>query len=226
VNSTRSESGGFLFTGFSWLSGQGVQCEWEKYARGRGPPSRARLHASRWIDGMSSWLAAYQRAVDNATSHSKNLREYVADKQASLGTLEEAGRQLREAVSSVTTTVAQTAQRATSSATATIQTVQRATTARNELMEREMAREMSAYGITDEYVEAVRSKLEYGIFRDHQLDDRVCAGPSGRDDDDDDDDDDQWCLRLVSYPGETEVAFGLVASACAARFTRRAFEGD
>jgi hypothetical protein len=139
---------------------------------------------------MSSWLAAYQRAVDNATSHSKNLREYVADKQASLGTLEEAGRQLREAVSSVTTTVAQTAQRATSSATATIQTVQRATTARNELMEREMAREMSAYGITDEYVEAVRSKLEYGIFRDHQLDDRVCAGPSGRDDDDDDDDGD------------------------------------
>ena len=131
----------------------------------------------------SSWLAAYQRAVDNATSHSKNLREYIADKQASLGTLEEAGRQLRETVSSVTTTVAQTAQRATSSATATMQTVQRATTTRNVQMEREMTREMSAYGITDEYVEAVRSKLEYGIFRDHQLDDRASAGPSGRDDD-------------------------------------------
>ncbi len=129
---------------------------------------------------MSSWLAAYQRAVDNATSQSKNLREYIAEKHASLGTLEEAGRQLRETVSSVTTTVAQTAQRATSSATATVQT---ASNARNELMKREMAREMVEYGITDEYVEAVRSKLEYGIFRDHQLDDRANSGPGGLDDD-------------------------------------------
>ena len=114
----------------------------------------------------SSWLAAYQRAVDNASSQSKNLREYIVEKQASLGTLEEAKRQLRETVSAVTTTVAQTAQRATN---------------RNELVEREMAREMAEYGITEEYVEAVISKLEYGVFRDHKLDDRADAGPtSGR----------------------------------------------
>jgi len=35
----------------------------------------------------------------------------------------------------------------------------------------EMAREMEAYGVTDEFVEAVRSKLEYGIFRDYKLED-------------------------------------------------------
>ena len=33
----------------------------------------------------SSWLAAYQRAVDTATSQTKTLRTFIAEKQAALG---------------------------------------------------------------------------------------------------------------------------------------------
>ena len=124
--------------------------------------------ASSWFAGS---LAAYQKAVDTATSRTKGLREFISEKQAALGIedrLEEATKHLRETVettvSTVTATVAQTAQRANVSASAGA-----STNAHDELVAEEVAKEMEAYGITDEFVEATRSKLDYAIFRDYSL---------------------------------------------------------
>ena len=135
------------------------------------------------MSSSSSWLAAYQKAVDTATSQTKSFREYIAEKQASLVTLEEASKQLKDTMSTVTTAVAQTAQRASASAAATTTA---GTNTRTDILEREIAREMEEYGITDEYVEAVRSKLEYGIFRDFNLPGRGGVGGA---------DDDKWLLN-------------------------------
>ena len=105
----------------------------------------------------SSWYAAYQKAVDSATNQTKSLREFIADKH---GSLDEATKQLRDAVSTVTRTVSTTV--------STVASRAHQGGSPSDAQITEMNREMGEYGITDEYADAVRSKLEYSIFRDFE----------------------------------------------------------